>query len=59
MDPNATVSMMLAAIASGKMAEACEHACNLLEWTNNGGFAPDPINPIELAEAVFAHENVT
>ncbi len=40
MDPDACLSELLDAVADGDGPEAYDHADNLLEWLNRGGFAP-------------------
>lgn len=40
MDPDETFNAMLDAQRLGSFDEASEHARNLLEWLNKGGFTP-------------------
>jgi len=40
MDPNEAYKQMVAALESGDLASAAEHAENLYDWLNNGGFLP-------------------
>ena len=40
MDPDATYYEMFAAMRDGKLAEARQHALDLREWLDKGGFYP-------------------
>lgn len=41
MDPNATMGLLIDAIAASDWESAEEHATNLLNWLNRGGFDAD------------------
>lgn len=46
MDPNATLDMLLAAIADGDFETAREHDENLSNWLGRGGFLPRELESI-------------
>ena len=41
MDPHATIAEFLRAIAERDTDAMREHAANLADWLDNGGYAPD------------------
>jgi len=41
MDPNETLRLWHRALEAGERDEALDHATDLANWMNNGGFEPD------------------
>lgn len=40
MDPNATFELFLTALADDRIADAADHATDLRQWIEKGGFEP-------------------
>ena len=54
MDPNATLNAIMDCLDDGKAKQAGQHACDLLEWLNKGGFCPDGMTKQEARHLCLA-----